>query len=118
MSQNDLTRLRVVTLLLVSCWLFASACSSGGPPSDHSPSDSGGSSVDPCHIVFWWADTSGTVPVPIDAPESLQQAQGIADSLPPDEGQAFLQLYKDLASDMNDAAFVSEASRFEASYCL
>jgi len=56
--------------------------------------------------------------VPIDAPESLQEAQGIADSLPPDEGQAFVQLYKDLASDMNDAAFVSEASRFEASYCL
>ena len=108
MSQNDLSRLRVVSLLLVSCLLFGSACSSGDPTSDHSPSDSGGSSVDPCHIVFWWADTSGTV----------QQAQDIADSLPPDEGQAFLQLYNDLASDMSDAAFVSEASSFEASYCL
>jgi len=81
---------------------------------------SGGKSLvpaDPCPIVQWWADTSGSVPQPGDAPESLAEAQAIADSLPGDEGAAFMQLYDDLDSNLSDAAYGNEAERFEASYC-
>jgi hypothetical protein len=100
-------RLRGVGLLVVCCSLLGSACSSGDSKT----------SADPCPIVRWWADASGNVAKPGDAPESLQQAQVIADSLQGAEGEAFLQLYKDLASDLTDAEYASEANSFEASYC-
>jgi hypothetical protein len=47
-----------------------------------------------------------------DAPESLEEAQGIADSLAGDEGDAFL-----LSSNMSDAAYGTEAESFVVSYC-
>jgi len=100
-----------VSLFLACCLLLAPACSSG------SSGSSSGSSADPCPIVAWWADASGSVSEPAGAPESLQEAQEIANSLPSGEGQIFLQLYSrhDLVS--SDPAFADESSAFQSSYC-
>ena len=108
------SRQRSVSLLLVTGLLLATGCSAGGD----SNGGSGGSSADPCPIVRWWADNpSGGVPKPDDAPESRSEAQDIADSLPSNEGQAFMQLYDDLASNLSDAAYANEVDHFEFQFC-
>jgi hypothetical protein len=96
-------------VVLASSLLVGLACSSGG--------NGGGSAADPCPIVEWYADTSGSVSEPSDVPVGLDQAQALADSLPDAEGQAFMQLWDDLMSNMSDAAYSSEAASFEATYC-
>jgi hypothetical protein len=87
--------------MLACCTLLG--CSGSG--------DSSGS-TDPCPIVRWWADTSGSVSQPGDAPESLAEAQGITDSFPGDEGETFL-----LSSNMSDAAYGPKLESFVVSYC-
>jgi hypothetical protein len=102
---------RIFSTLLASGLLLGVGCSSAARVVP------AGSAADPCPIVMWWADRTNSLPEPADTPQSLSDAQSIADSLPTAEGQAFMNLYKDLSSNMSGAAYSKEATNFETSYC-
>src|SRR5438093_339482 len=101
----------------VTSVVFASLLIGGCTKTTTTAEDTGtSSSYDPCPVVRWWADATGNVSIPVDAPTSLAQAEEFASQLPDAEGAAYLRLYNDLSSNMTDAAYAAEASSFEATY--
>ncbi len=57
---------------MLSLALLPTACS-------HS-TGGGAGTYDPCPVVTWWADTSGAVAKPSNVPESLSEAEDIANN--------------------------------------